>query len=268
MAVSKRTGAAVLAVVASALTITGVVLAATDPNPSGFAKDPLALNGYPPRSADIEIVVSTGQSYSVQSNVNINFDTDAIEAKVQIPLAFSSLEADIRLLHHHLYASTANLHSVIGAKWLSTRLALPALFGYSLELVKPDIPLITGFSRKTVTKNGYYTTYDFSRDNVAITHFGAAKGKLPGVGRLEWIITTGRQGEVTASTVLVSNKRSETRIVATVLSYNRPARIEAPPASEVKPQNARFLMKILGSTPIASLLVPVNLSSLGSTQLN
>lgn len=268
MAVSKRTGAAVLAVVASALTITGVVLAATDPNPSGIAKDPLALNGYPPRTADIEVVVSTGGSYSVQSNVNINFRTDAIEAKIQIPLAFSSLEADVRLAHHHLYASTANLSSVIGAKWLSTRLTLPSLFGYSLEFVKPDISLISGFSHRTVTKNGNYTTYDFSRDDVAVTYLGAAKGSLPGVGRLEWSVTTGRQGEVTASTLLISNKKSTTKIVATVLSYNQPARIEAPPANQVKPESARFLMKLLGSTPVGTLLVPENLSSLGSAQLN
>jgi hypothetical protein len=268
MAVSKRTGAAVLAVVASALTITGVVLAATDPYPSGLLKDPFALHGYPPKSADLEVVVSTGQAYSVQSNVNINFQTNRIEARLQIPLVFSSVDFDLRMVDHRLYASTPNLSSVIGTKWLSTKMSLPSLFGYSLEFVKPDIPLISGFSHKTITKNGDYTTYDFSRDNVAVTRLGAVKGELPGVGSLEWSITTGSQGEVTASSLVISSKKSMTEITATVLSYNQPARIEAPPAGQVKSEDAKFLEKLLGSTPIASLLVPQNLTSLGSTTLS
>jgi hypothetical protein len=59
-----------------------------------------------------------------------------------------------------------------------------------------------------------------------------------------------------------------TEITATVLSYNQPARIEAPPAGQVKSEDAKFLEKLLGSTPIASLLVPQNLTSLGSTTLS
>lgn len=268
MAVSKRSGAFALGVVASALTITGLVLAATDPNPSGVSKDPLALNGYSPKSADFAVVISTGQSYSVQANVNVNFVTNRVEANLQIPLVFSGVNADLRLVNGYLYASSPNLSSVIGAPWLASKMALPSLFGYSLELVKPDIALITGFSRETITKNGYYTTYDFTRDNVAVTRWGAKKGTLASVGSLNWSITTGRQGEATASTLTISTKDSETMISATVLSYNQPARIEAPPSSEVKVESAGYLSKLLRSIPITSLLLPQNLTSLGATHLN
>jgi hypothetical protein len=46
----KRIMALALAIVALALTVTGVVIAATDSNPGGLTKDPLALHGYPPSS--------------------------------------------------------------------------------------------------------------------------------------------------------------------------------------------------------------------------
>ncbi len=52
MALSKKAGAVALAVVAFALTVTGIVIAATDTNPGSGNVDALALNGYPPKSAD------------------------------------------------------------------------------------------------------------------------------------------------------------------------------------------------------------------------
>jgi hypothetical protein len=55
----KRVMAVVIAVVAIALTVFGIVLAATDPNPADIGKDPLALNGYPPHSADLAVSLST-----------------------------------------------------------------------------------------------------------------------------------------------------------------------------------------------------------------
>lgn len=265
MAFSKRFGATALGVVAAALTVTGVVLAATDPNPTGIAKDPLALNGYPPKSAEISLVISTGQGYDVHANVDVNFQTNAVEAVVQIPLVFSGVTADLRALNGHLYASTANLSSVIGTRWLSTSLKVPALFGYSLELVRPDLSLITGFAQTTVMKNGYFTTYDFVRHNVAVARLGAAKGALPVVGSLEWRITTGSEGEVTSSALIISAKGSETVLSATVLSYNRPAAVVAPASNEVTPESSTFLAKLLRSTPIASLLVPQNFASLGNS---
>ena len=50
MAEFKKSSGIALATLAFSLTFMGVVLAATDSNPSGIAKDPLVLNGVPPRS--------------------------------------------------------------------------------------------------------------------------------------------------------------------------------------------------------------------------
>ncbi len=268
MAISRKTGAAVLAVVATLLTILGVVLAATDSNPSGITTDALTLNGYPPRTAEIQMVISTGQTYSVNADVKVNFRTNAIEAKVQVPLVFSGATFDARMLNKHLYVTSANMASAVGKPWLGTAMNLPALFNYSLELVKPDIALISGFDHESVTKSGYFTTHTFFRDNVAVSRLGAKKGALAGVGKLVLSITTGKQGEATAAALTISGENAETSISATVLSYNKPVHVVAPPASQVKTVNAHYIRGLLGATPITSLLVPSNLNSLGSTRLN
>lgn len=268
MAFSRKTGAAVLAVVATSLTVLGIVLAATDSNPSGLTPDHLVLNGYPPRSADIQFVISTGQSYSVNADVKVNFRTNAVEASVQVPLVFSGATFDVRMLNKHLYVTSSNMSSVVGKPWMSTAMNLPALFNYSLELVKPDIALLSGFDHKSVTRSGDLTTYTFLRDNVAVSRLGSKKGSLAGVGKLVLSITTGKQGEATAAAITISGGTSETSISATVLSYNQPVHVATPPSSQVKSVSPNYIRGLLGATPITSLLVPSNLNSLGSTHLN
>src|SRR5579863_6093442 len=113
MLVSRKVAAAGLAVAALALTVTGVVLAATDPNAGGNQKDPLALNGYPPRTAQLRVVVSTGQAYTVS-------------ADLQIPLLFSATTVDLRLVAGHLFASSPNLGAIVGSQWVSTRVHIPS----------------------------------------------------------------------------------------------------------------------------------------------
>lgn len=268
MAVSKRTPAVILGIVASALTVTGVVLAVTDPNPSGMVKDTLALHGYPPKTAQIAVTISTGQSYTVQADLNVNFRTNRVEAMIQVPLVFSGVSIDARFIDHHLYATSSNLSSVIGSKWLAAKMNLPSLFGISLELTKPDISLITGFSHKSVTKTANTTVYDFSRDNVAVSSPGATSGAQSHVGTVNWSITTGSEGEVVQSTLTTTTKTAETTISATVLSYNKPAKIAVPPSSEVTSEGSKYLSHLLSKLPINSLVMPENLNSLGSTQLS
>ena len=70
MAAFKKSYGIALAVVALSLTLMGVVLAATDPNPSGIGKDVLVLNGIPPRSTSLLVTVSNGQSYTVSATIN------------------------------------------------------------------------------------------------------------------------------------------------------------------------------------------------------
>src|SRR5579872_4161309 len=168
MLVSRKVAAAGLAVAALALTVTGVVLAATDPNAGGNQKDPLALNGYPPRTAQLRVVISTGQAYNVAANVNVDFLHNAVSADLQIPLLFSATNVDLRLVAGHLYASSPNLGAIVGSQWVSTKVHTPSLYGLSLEMTRPEIDLISGFPQRTVTHSGYLTTYDFHRSDVAI----------------------------------------------------------------------------------------------------
>ena len=74
-----------LVVVAFALTVTGIVIAATDSNPGASAKDPLALNGYPPRSANLLVTLSTGAPYGLSANVTVNFKSNRVDAVVRFP---------------------------------------------------------------------------------------------------------------------------------------------------------------------------------------
>src|SRR5271170_1497203 len=165
MASFKKSYAVLLAALAFSLTFMGIVLAATDPNPSGIAKDALVLDGIPPRSASLLVSVSNGQSYTVSATINANFDTARAEAIVQFPLLFSQTSVELRLIGDHVYAEAADVSS---GKWLEINENPPSFFGIALELTQPgpDLTLIKSFHHETVTKSGYATTYDFSSDDV------------------------------------------------------------------------------------------------------
>src|SRR5487761_2397423 len=255
MAVSRKVAGFGLAAVSLALTVTGVVIAATDSSPAGNS-DPLALHGYPPRSAQLHVVISTGQAYEVTADLNINFRTDALSARVYAPLLFSAVEVDARLVHRHVYLTSPNLSTIIGTRWLSMNAGQPSLYGLSLEMTHPELGLISGFTQKTVTRSGPFTTYDYRRANVSIT---APQG-LP--------VTVGQSGEITATRLVVTSKHSTASVTVTVTSYNGPARIVAPPARQVTPVDTSRLGQIFGSPSLGNLLSPQGIASLGQVSLS
>ena len=269
MEFSKRAGAIVLGVVAVALTVTGLVFAATDSNPGRSSGDALALNGYPPKSAQLAVAVSTGQSYSVNATVNVNFVTNSVDATVQVPLVFSAINADLRLVNHHLYAGIANLQSIVGRSWLSTPMKTPSLYGVSLEMTKPDISLISGYTRRTVSTSGSITTYNFYRENATIHAPSGLPMTLPTLATIDFTISVGSQGELTSTGLTVTSKHSRAIISVTVLSYNQPTRIAPPPAGEVLAVTPNILRKAFGSsTLIPSLIAPRNVAALGQIRLS
>ena len=268
MARFRRMAAFALMFAALGATVTGVVVAATDANPSSSGKDPLALNGYPPHSALLRVVISTGQTYDVSALVNVNFLTRNVEANILIPFFFSSTRIDVRLVHRHLYAGSPNLSSLIGAPWLSIAAAQPTLFGLALELTRPDISLISGFSQTHVSTSGQSTTYTYHRDAVTITAPSGLPVTLPTKAAVDFSLTLGSQGELTASSFAVTSKTSTASISATVLSYNGPAHIVAPPKSVVKPVNSAFLKQLFGSTSLGGLLSPKGSVSLPHVSLS
>jgi hypothetical protein len=265
MAAKTRLMALSLVVVAIALTITGVVIAATDSNPGVVTKDPLALNGYPPTSANLLVTLSTGAPFGLSANVAVNFKSNRVDAVVRFPLVIATAAIELRLIDNHVYARSADVSS---GPWLAAALKTPALFGVALEMTKPDIDLITGFDHKTVTKSGYSTTYNFYREHVAVSSLLPKTSSTSSVGSVRWIITVGSQGEVAQSTLTVKTKKAEMTLSVTVLSYNQPTSIATPPPSSVKPIANSALKQLLNSQNVSSLLVPRDFSSLAQAQLS
>lgn len=268
MSASRRVVTVVLVVMTMALTIGGLVFAATDSNATGKVVDPLALNGVAPTSTDLQIVVSTNQTFSASATVAVNFVTNALEAHVQIPLFFSSTGVDLRLVDHHLYAGTANLPALFGASWLSAPAGQPPLPSLARAMVKPDVAIVKGFSNEVITKRGSSTTYSFQRANVPTKSLGSLPFTLPTRATVYFTLTTGSQGELSASSLTIASLHSRISIAVTVLSYNQPALIVAPPQGAVKQVNRSILHQIMSTLPIASLLTPSAVTSLGTMRLN
>jgi hypothetical protein len=261
MAEFKKSYGIVLALLAFALTFMGVVLAATDQNPSGIPRDSLTLNGDPPHSASVLVTISNGQSYDVSATINVNFDTSRAEALMQFPLLFTQTSVEFRLVGDHVYAEAADISS---GKWLEIDEHPPSFFGIALELTQPgpDLNLIKGFDHETSTKSGYATTWDFSSDEVALTNVLSAPRKTV-LGSLDVTVTTGASGEVTGATMTSRTKHDMSKITVQVLSYNQRTTIVAPASNDVSSLKVGSLRQLFSSASIATLLLPENLSSLG-----
>lgn len=264
MAVNKRVMAVVIAVVALALTVFGVIVAATNSTASNVGKDPLVLNGYPPKSADLYVTLSTGAGVNLNANVGVNFTTGQVKAVVHFPLVITTASVNVILAKGRLYARSAD---VSNGPWLSTHLTLPSLFGISLELTKPDIDLITGFT-KTVTKSGYSTTYHFFRNDVALSHVLGRHKANSVLGSIRWAITVGSQGELTQTSVIEKTKHSTVHLSVTVLSYNQPVKVAVPSAKNSEPLSRSGFAKLLGSVNFATLLIPSGLSSFSQSSVS
>ncbi|MGC2485963.1 MAG: hypothetical protein WA359_06960 [Acidimicrobiales bacterium] len=259
-----RVMAIALAVVALGLTVTGVVIAATDSNPGDLAKDGLVLNGYPPTSAQLAVTVSTGSDVTVDATVNVNFKTNRISAVARVPLVITTASVNLVFANNELFARSADVQN---GPWFKSSVTTPPLFGYSLEFTKPDIDLITGF-HESVTKSGYSTTYVFTRDNVPLSSVFAPASAYSVLGSVRWTITVGSQGEVTASTLVEHARHLSTTITATVLSYNQPAHIAIPTSANSQSLSTGGLSSILDEVNFNSLLIPSALRSLGQTSIS
>jgi hypothetical protein len=260
----KRIMALALVIVALGLTVTGVVIAATDSNPASLAKDRLALNCHPPSSADLAVTVSTGSNVNVSADVNVNFKSGRIAALVHFPLVIATATLNLVFANNKLYARSAE---VSNGPWLETKLTTPNLFGASLELTKPDIRLISGF-HKTASASGYSTTYVFTRDDVPMTSVIGPTTAYSKLGSLRWTITVGSQGEVQASTVIEKTRRATTTLSVTVLSYNQPTHIDVPSTANSQSLSTSMLAKLLKSVNFNSVLIPSSVRSLGQSTIS
>ena len=264
MAVNQRLVAAVIAAAALSLTVTGLVIAATDSNPAGLAKDPLALNGYPPKSADVAVELTTNSGASLSANVEVNFKTGRVDAEVHFPFVITTIALDVRLIGRHVYVRPSDESS---GPWLDLSVKSFPLFGISLELTKPDIYLVRGFEEH-VTRSGYSTTYHFFKDEVALSPvIGSARANST-LGSVRFSITVGSQGEVSAGSITVQSKHGATTLSATVLSYNQPAPVAAPTASDSKPLSDSEIEALLRSVNFNTLLFPTDLGALSQSSVS
>jgi len=260
----KRIMTLALAIVAVGLTVTGIVIAATDSNPGSLTKDPLALNGYPPSSAELAVTMSTGPNVSVTGTVNVNFKTGRIAALVHFPLVVATVSENLIFANNELYARSAD---VANGPWLEAKVTTPNLFGASLELTKPDIDLIKGF-HKSASASGYSRTFDFTRDNVPLTSVIGTATSYSKLGSIRWTITVGSQGEVEATTVVEKTRHATTTLNVTVLSYNHPAHIVVPSAANSQPLSNSMLAKLLKNVNFNSVLIPSGVRSLGQSTIS
>jgi hypothetical protein len=260
----KRLVAIIIGVVALALTVTGVVVAATDPNPSGVPSDPLVLNGYPPKTATLLVTVDTGSAYQVTANLKVNFVANTLSGQVDIPAGFSTTSLNVLLVNNKLYLGLPNFASLLGASWLSTNLSTPNLYGLSLEMTKPDLSLITAYTSSSVSHDGVYTTYSYTQLDSSL---GAGTGlpiQIPKSVTAHYSVTVGKQGEVVGATFGWTSKQSNVTVSAKVLAYNQPVHIVAPKAKDVKSLSSANTKKILGTNTgsLGNLLTSSGIASL------
>jgi hypothetical protein len=260
----KRVMAVAVGVIALALTVLGIVLAATDPNPGDVRKDPLALNGYPPRSADLSVSLSTSGGVGLDADLTVNFRDNRASALVSFPTIISPSDVQVLMANDHLYARSA---AVSSGPWYATPFKTLPLFGVSLELTKPDIDLISGF-HESVSQSGYSTTYTFTRSHVVLSRLLGPSTSLSTLGSVRWSITVGSQGEASASTLVIRSKHATTTLSVKVLSYNQPATITVPASSGLQTVPLSGLEKLLKGQDFASLLIPRELTSLSQSSIS
>lgn len=259
MSVSPRFMAFALAVVAVALTLTGVVAAATDTSVTGRASDPLALRGAAPTSATVALNVTTGAATGVSASVAVDFATNQVSALVRIPLVVSTAAIDARLIGSRLYVRSANESS---GPWFDTTVAAPSLLAVADVLARPDLGRLRGFTR-TDSPSGSSTTYVLTRHGVAVSSLSGSTSRSPQLGTVRWSITVGSGGEFSSSELRVTTARSLTVVDVNVVNYNQPVRVVAPSPSNVRPLAPSVLRGLLNSSVFASVVLPAHLASLG-----
>ena len=259
MASSQRIGARALAAVALALSVFGVVLAATDPNPSGISDKALALNGYPPKTVDMQLTITSNGGSSIIADAKIDFQKQVMQISMDIPSAFSSTPVEIVVTNTDLYVGSQGLVSLAGKPWISEALGTnPPFFGLSLEMTKPDVALITSYRRLLTQYNGQFTTYNFARA-MTLRPLTSGQIKKPVSGSMNFSITTGKEGQVTAANVTFSSPTQSISVSSKILSYNQPVKVTIPPTSQVATNQNALITSLWNALPVAQILSPTNL---------
>lgn len=239
----------------------GVVKAATDPAPGGVAVDHLRLNGYPPTSATLSVSLTGVGGLDVVGRVYLDMTNNEVEGTFTVP-TLDQQQVEAIWANNRIYLQTSPGTS---NPWVYVSKGSPSLFGLALEMTRPDLALVAGFPQESARTSGWSTVHRFSRPSLAVRDL--FNPSVTRIGSMVWTVTTGSEGEVTASSVTLHTGTTTTSLTATVESYNQKVHITLPTNVVGTPLGAAQLRGLLPTSATLHLLVPVNISSLGGTSL-
>jgi len=257
--------ASVLVVIIAAVGV--AVVAVTRPSRVNTV-DPLELYGRAPHSVTLAMTLTTGGSLQVSGTITLDATNNALSAQLQVPVVTAATTIDVRAIKDRLYLTSPNLANASGLVWYVEKVKWSPIVGLSRYLVKSNAALLTLLANARVIHNGYATTYEFHRTNVALGTFGVKKSSstTAKTGTLNARLTTGRQGEFTALWLSFATTSAATTVDLRVLSYNHAVTIVAPAASRATTSAAPLLRELLGSGALGSIVLPSQILSALSRQ--
>lgn len=252
----RRLLATLVAALALAGTVTGVVMAASD---TQTIVDPTAIGKNPPRSAEMTFSIENSDGTSIRgvAAMDMRAGKDAIDGYIEFPVIIAKAHINLRVVDGKFYVGSPMLRSALGASWLSNDVGSMDLAGLALEMANPEFSLLSEDLgvRPTVTKDGDHTIRTYVTDSLGSMSLGRDA---------EITLTTGPQGQILDAVIRVlpspagvpSGKKSAVAPGVTMtismhmVSYNQPVSIGAPKKSDVKPMTSAALNGLSGGNPL------------------
>lgn len=280
MGTSSRLVGAAVTTLALVLTGVGVYFAAADTNPTGLSDSSLALHGRPPTSLTADLSISTNGPNQITGTIEADLATGDLRGQINVPTVFATTSYTIIIDHGTVYLGAPSLESILTTPWVSipkavtsrsalnaANLVAPVLANSGHELTQ-ILPAILG--QVTVTHEGPFTTYHSTHVEPRLSIPKASGLKIPRDITLTSAVTVASAGQLASLSETLSDAHSYFRITLTVLSYDHPVHITAPPASSVRPLTPALRHQVLGNEKggLNQLLTPAGIASLGQIRIN
>ena len=197
-----------------------------------MAKDPLALNGYPPQSADlVRHRRPRARTRTLSANVNVNFANRSRRRRVvHFPLVFTTVAVDLTTGRQPpLRAPGRRLERTVARRHRPAARPLRHLARDDEARHRPHHRVST----KTRDQERLLDDLPLlSRRRRSSQRSSASPKRRRRSARFARTITVGSQGEVTGT--MVTLKKSTVKVTREVLSYNQPI-TSTPPSRDLEP---------------------------------